>query len=92
MKSRIQDEKKCYVCGRCDQLHDHHIFFGSANRKKSEEYGLKVWLCYEHHTGKNGVHFNKELDNKLKRLAQTYFEENLGDREVFRTEFGKSWL
>jgi hypothetical protein len=80
------------VCGRTDQLHDHHIFFGTANRKKSEEYGLKCWLCYEHHTGSQGVHFNPELDQKIKVVAQTYFEEHIGDRDVFRLEFGKSWL
>ena len=92
MKSVLQDSKECWVCGRTDQLHDHHIIFGTSNRKKSEQYGLKVWLCYEHHTGNNGVHFNKELDLQLKRLAQTYFEGHLGTREDFRAEFGKSWL
>lgn len=25
-------------------------------------------------------------------MAQTYYEENIGSREEFRKEFGKSWL
>lgn len=35
---------------------------------------------------------NKGLDLKLKQMAQTYFEDNLGSREDFRSVFGKSWL
>lgn len=92
MKSVIQDKKECYVCGRVDQLHDHHIFYGTANRKVSEKYGLKVWLCYEHHTGNEGVHFNHDLDGLIKRHAQRYYERNIGSRDDFRREFGKSWL
>ena len=92
MKSVLQSEKECWVCGRKDQLHDHHVFFGTANRRKSEKYGLKVWLCYEHHTGGAGVHFNPELDAVLKQMAQRYFEKHICDRDRFREEFGKSWL
>ena len=92
MRTVLQDSKQCWVCGRTDQLHDHHVIFGTSNRKQSEKYGLKVWLCYEHHTGNQGVHFNRELDLELKKLAQTYFEGHYGSRDDFRTEFGKSWL
>jgi hypothetical protein len=38
------------------------------------------------------VHFNKELDLKLKEMAQRYYEENYGTREDFIKEFGKSYL
>lgn len=88
MKSVLQTEKKCFVCGTTCNLHDHHIFFGTANRKQSEKYGMKVWLCQEHHTGSAGAHFNKDLDMHLKK----YFEANLGTREAFRSVFGKSYL
>ena len=91
MKSVIQTKKSCFFCGTDQNLHDHHIFFGISNRKNSERYGMKVWLCQEHHTGNVGVHFNKDMDLALKELAQRKFEMS-HDREEFRTIFGKSWL
>lgn len=91
-KSNLQSTKECFVCGCKENLHDHHIFFGISNRKNSEEYGLKVWLCAPHHNMSNeGVHFNKVLDNRLKRIAQEYFEAELGTREEFMQIFGRSY-
>lgn len=92
MKSVLQFEKECFICGTPMNLEEHHVFMGTSNRKQSEKHGFKVWLCHEHHTGNSGVHFNKELDLELKKLAQTYFEGHLGSRDDFRAEFGKSWL
>lgn len=104
MKSIIQKEKECYICrleatrrgymgNLTDRwLHEHHIFYGSANRPKSEQHGLKVYLCETHHEDhKEGVHHNKPLDLSLKGIAQRKFEE-VHTREEFRKEFGKSWL
>ena len=93
MKSVLQNEKKCFVCGRTDVLHDHHCLFGTANRKISEKYGLKVWLCPIHHNMSNeGVHFNKALDLRLKQMAQAYYEQNIGNRTAFIRDFGKNYL
>lgn len=92
MKSIIQKEKVCFVCGTTFNIHDHHIFFGTSNRKQSEKYGMKVWLCQEHHTGSQGVHFKKDLDLYLKKFAQERFETLYGDRNEFRRVFGKSYL
>ena len=92
MKSVIQSEKECYVCHTIYNLHDHHIIYGTSNRKQSEKYGLKVWLCQEHHTGSCGVHFNKPLDLHLKKLAQEHFEANIGARNEFIKVFGKSYI
>lgn len=72
-------------------LQCHHIFGGTAKRKKSEQYGLKVWLCYEHHLGKEGVHYNKKMMDYLHTIGQRKFEET-HTREQFRQEFGKSYL
>lgn len=92
MQSVIQKEKRCYVCGTTYGLHDHHIFHGTSNRKNSEKYGLKVWLCgLDHNLSNKGVHFNKELDLELKQLAQEVFEQE-HTRDEFRAVFGKSWL
>lgn len=98
MKSIIQTEKECWLCRELYNLHntrnlqDHHIFFGTANRKQSEKYGMKVWLCMEHHTGDYSIHRNRHLDLYLKEKAQTHFEAHCGSREEFREIFGKSWL
>lgn len=93
MKTVLQIEKECLVCGTTYNLHSHHCINGTANRKKSEKYGLKVWLCARHHNmSSEGVHFNRQLDLKIKRMAQKYFEENCGSRDDFRREFGKSFL
>ena len=93
MKSVLQTEKVCYVCGTEQDLHCHHVFEGTANRRKSEEHGMKIWLCARHHNMSNyGIHFDPVLDLAVKITAQSYFEKYIGDREAFRREFGKSWL
>ena len=93
MKSVLQSEKECYVCGTTHNLHDHHILFGKPNRSLSEKRGLKVWLCMYHHTGSNeAVHNNRVLDLKLKKHAQKYYEEHYGSREDFIKEFGRNYL
>lgn len=93
MKSVLQTNKQCLVCGSSANLHCHHVIFGRGNRKKSEKYGYKVWLCAHHHNmSDEGVHFNKKLDLALKCMAQKHFESNHGSRTDFIHEFGKSWL
>lgn len=91
MKSIISDEKRCFVCGRSVGLERHHILKGTAWRKQSEKYGLTVWLCFDHHRGKHGVHNgNTALDFKLMQIAQERFEEIYGHdkfMEVFRRNF-----
>lgn len=72
----------------------HHIFGGSS-RKFSEMYGFVVPLRYDLHP--NGVRFarnseTEKIDPYLKTMAQTHFEENTGNRTMFRELFGKSWL
>lgn len=92
MKSILQEEKECLVCKTTQNLHEHHVFEGTANRKISEQTGLKIWLCaYHHNMSNDGIHFNKELDLSVKRMAQEKFEET-HTREEFRSLFGKSWL
>lgn len=93
MKSIIQKEKRCYICGLYD-VEEHHVFFGTANRKMSEKYGLKVYLCYEHHRGTLGVHgkLGHGLDLRLKRDAERRFIMNGGTVEEFIKLFGRNVL
>lgn len=70
----------------------HHIFYGTANRKKSEKYGLVVPLCLKHHNiPPLGVHFNRENNLVLKRWGQRKFEET-HTRQEFMDIFGKNYI
>lgn len=92
MNSIIQDKKECIVCGSWN-VEDHHIFFGTAKRKLSEKYGLKVWLCPTHHRGTQGIHGKDghKLDMELKQLGQKAFEWK-HTREEFIERFGRNYL
>ena len=95
MKSIIQTDKEtCYICGRnsnFEPLDEHHVFFGTANRKKSEQYGLKVyihhWACHL-----NGVHKNAELNRALQAKVQEIAMQHYGwTVEDFISIFGRNY-
>lgn len=92
-KSILQNRKESFLSGATYNLEEHHIFFGTANRKISEKYGLKVWLTTEEHRGTYGVHgkYGKLLDKQLKKAAQKKFEET-HTREEFIKLIGKNYL
>ena len=90
MKSIIQSEKVCLIC-HSPYVEEHHCLPGSANRKKCESLGLKVYLCHEHHQGKTGAHHNKELRVRIERLAQTVYELN-HTHEEWMAIFHKNYL
>ena len=91
-KSILQTQKECYFCGSQNWLEEHHVY-GAANRKISEKYGLKVWLCHTHHNEPpNGVHFNSGTCRWLKATAQKKAMEYYGwDVDTFRGIFGKNY-
>lgn len=92
MKSIMNNEKICYICGTPFNIHKHHIFGGVANRKLSEKYGCWIYLCAHHHNmSDEGIHFNKDLDMRVKKECQEVFEQN-GSREEFMRIFGKNYL
>lgn len=92
--SIISNTKQCYVCGTKNNLHYHHIIFGK-NRKKCDEDGLMVYLCYNHHEGTFGVHGKQghELDQKLKKIAEQhwllYYQKEISD---FIERYGRNYL
>lgn len=95
MKTILNTQKGiCYVCRNQGHTHEHHIFFGTANRNLSEKYGLKVYLCYKHHQGTpEGVHGgNQALNQKLKEDGQIAFEQKHGSRADFIRIFGRNYL
>jgi hypothetical protein len=77
-------------CLTTKNVQEHHVF-GGANRDKSTKYACIAYLCQNHHTGKNGVHMNADLDLKLKRMCQIRFEQIYG-HEKFVKIFGRSYL
>ena len=91
-KSIVQPgEPRCYLCGSRVNLERHHCMTGVANRPLAEQYGLWIWLCHEHHTGKDGVQYNREKSDGIKRLAQIAFEAKY-DHETWMQLFRKSYL
>lgn len=92
-KSVLQNDKKCYVCGTTLNLHRHHIFYGTANRRLSDEDGCVVYLCQFHHTGSAGVHFNKKIDLALKAKCQLQWQKHYNKTtEDFIRRYGRSYL
>ena len=85
------DIEHCFICGS-PYVQIHHCFFGTANRKISDRLGLVVPLCQAHHTGQNGVHFDRQLDLLIKTVAQGCYENQIGSREDFIRLFGRSYL
>ena len=94
MKSIICNEKQCYVCGSRFNLHLHHIMFGK-NRKKADEDGLTVYLCYQHHEGTYGVHGKEghNLDQELKKIAEEKWIKHFNKtKEDFIERYGRNYL
>lgn len=92
MESIVMKGKHCWACLTENDLHKHHVFYGSANRKLSEKYGCWIWLCGKHHNmSDRGIHFNKELDILAKKTTQEKFEQKFG-HEKFMEIFGRSYL
>jgi len=90
--SIMQERKECYITGAKCNLHAHEIYFGNPNRDKSLKWGCWVWLRGDWHNQSNyGVHFNSELDKRLKEECQIRFEQ-LYSREKFMQVFGRSYL
>lgn len=104
MKSIMHDKKDgtCYLCmklhgdySRKSVLQEHHAMGGTANRKLSEKYGLKVYLCIPHHPydgGPEAVHRNDRIRRYVETAAQAAFERHFPE-EDFREVFGRyaSW-
>lgn len=101
MKSIMHNKKDrtCYLCmmlhnddGIKTVLQEHHIFGGTANRKLSERYGLKVYLCLDHHlTGADAVHRNAKVAVLLKREGQRAFQKKYPNIDFIKI-FGRSYL
>lgn len=91
MKSILQDEKECWVCGNTLYLHEHHIF-GGGLRPVSDREGFVVYLCAKHHNmSDEGVHFNPELNRGLRVACQSEYERT-HTREEWMKLIGRNYL
>lgn len=91
MNSILTDKKQCYFCGRVCGLEKHHVFAGTANRRVSERLGLWVYLCHDHHTGKDGAQYDPIKNRQLKMDAQYAFERTHTRADWMRA-IGKNYL
>lgn len=58
-RSILDNVRECYITRQTQGLHKHHIFFGTGQRKLSEEWGCWCYLTGSLHNQSNeGVHFN----------------------------------
>jgi len=94
MKSIMQSEKRCYICGLYAPIEDHHIYFGNSNRKISEQYGFKVYLCTNHHRGTSGVHgkLGHVLNLRLKQECERKYINQGHTKEEFIRLIGKNYI
>jgi len=100
MKSIMQEKNgRCYLCMKLHDdyftkpVHEHHVVFGWANRRLSEKYGLKVYLCVSkhHEYGAEAVHINSNIRKMLCVDAQRAFEKHYKNKS-FREVFGRNYI
>lgn len=92
-------DRTCFLCMMLhgddsykDVLHEHHVIFGWANRRLSERYGLKVYLCLQHHEiGSEAIHHNDEISDMVQAYAQRAFEKKWPEKN-FREIFGRNYI
>ena len=97
----ILHDKKSRTCYLCIMLHDnwsehstlqeHHVFSG-PNRTNSEENGLKIYLCRDHHVyGSEAIHNNARIRHEVQRMTQREFERQHSHKEFMKI-FGRNYL
>ena len=79
---------------RMPGTHRHEVFGGVANRPKSIEDGLVIFLTPEMHNMSNkGIHFNKEFSEYAKKIAEKRWCEYYGKtKQQFLKRYGKNYL
>lgn len=98
MKSIMHDKRDgtCYLCmrdgefSRMTTLEEHHAIHGTANRRLSERWGLKVYLCPAHHRRIHDAKDGSPEDTYIKVNAQRAFEEKYPKRSFLKI-FGKNF-
>lgn len=80
----------CFLCQKRGTTECHHVFNGNPNRKRSEQYGLKIYLCDACH---RKVHADQGLDDSVKAYVQEQAMKHYGwEVEDFSKIFGKNYI
>lgn len=102
----MQSVKECYLCRKdagvigyyrdlpSEGLEKHHVIYGTANRRLSDQTGLWVWLCKKHHNEDHGafaVHFNSAVREELCKDAERAYLRSHSFEEWMST-FMKNYL
>ena len=99
MKSILHEKDgTCYLCVRLGNdyrthkyLEKHHVFAGK-NRRISDQNGLTVWLCHEHHrTSAAAVHVCQGNLRIIQEDAQREYEKT-HTRDQWMKLIGKNYL
>lgn len=85
---RLHESDYCFECDRPAQ-HTHHLLFGSANRKHSEDFGLTIQLCAECHARLHDR--DNAMALRYRKMGQAAFEYKYSHEEYMRI-FGKNFL
>lgn len=93
-KSIMQERRECILTGYDGEYLDKHHIFGGANRKRSEQMGLWVYVRADlHRTAPGSIHQNSELMLRLKKWGQRACMERYEmSVEDFIREFGRNYL
>ena len=86
----------CVICN-AKATEVHHLIFGTANRRLSDQDGLTAPLCRKHH---EAIHRNKELQVLSEIIGQLAYEkskvaEGMLEAEArvdFTERYGRSYL
>lgn len=86
----IMPKSTLYSTTKVKGCEKHHVFGGIANRPKSEQYGLFIWITEEQHR----YYHDRPLEMiKLKKTAQLAFMQCYNkSKDEFRSLFGRSYL
>lgn len=77
------------VRGNRERYHKHHVLFGNANRRLSDEDGLVIFLTPEQH---EDIHRNKTYNLYARQEAQKAYEAVKGSRTDFIERYGRNYL
>jgi len=91
-KSIIQhkDDTACFLCGSRINLHKHHVWHGTGNRKIAEADGLYLRLCEPCH---RNLHDKGTHDKDLMEIGEkAYLDHYNATVEDFIRRYGKNVL
>lgn len=78
----------CYVCGTHTDTARHEIFYGTANRRLSKQFGTWINVCPKCH---DAIHQGFSIDEDLKIKGQIAFQEHYPSMK-FRAIFGRNYI